>query len=128
MNWITTILVEKGKRLTTPRIAVSDWLLSNDGVFSPKDIIAALPELDRVSVYRTVDVLAALDIIHPTSVLAGHQYYELHDATAHHHHVMCTACKKADCIPCLLPSHTIHGFQDVHHEVHFTGVCLSCTV
>lgn len=124
--WIQSILVEKGYKLTEPRLQVAAWIETHHKPFSVADVVESYPQLDRVSIYRTVDLLAALDIIHPTLQLHGHQFYEIHEAKKHHHHVMCTGCEKAACVPCGVKQKTVRGFGELHHEVHFTSLCHAC--
>lgn len=125
-NWIEEKLIQEGYRITGPREYVVDFVLKKKGIFSVKEILQKNKKLDKVSVYRTIDLLTSLDIIHPTLMLDGHQMYELH-AEKHHHHIICTKCKKDECVPCAVTvPKKIKGFSEIHHEVHFTGVCTSC--
>jgi len=126
-NWIEDDLAQAGHRSTQTRKQICTYLLKEKGIFSAKDILDAHKKLDKVSVYRTLDLLQSLDIIHPTLMLDGHQMYELHQKKSHHHHIVCVECKKDECMPCkVVVPKKIKGFAKIHHEVHFTGVCNAC--
>lgn len=125
-NWIEEKIVQEGHRITAPRKKVAAFVANKKGIFSVKEILDKHKNLDKVSVYRTIDLLVSVDIIHPTLILDGHQMYELH-AEKHHHHIVCTKCKKDECVPCAVTvPKKIKGFAEIHHEVHFTGVCTDC--
>lgn len=120
-------LKQNGFRLSTPRRAVLSWIQAKDGVFCAADMIKELTEIDRVSVYRTIDVLSDLDIIHQVYQKDGQQYYEVdEEGKKHHHHVTCDRCGKDECIDCPVPVTKVPGFSLIHHVVHFTGVCVKC--
>jgi Fe2+ or Zn2+ uptake regulation protein len=114
-----------GGRLTPARRNIFSWLEAHEGMFSAAHLIAAFPDRDRVSIYRTIDLLLSLDIIHATIKLKDFQYYELH-GEPHHHHAICVLCQKNACVPCSLPTGKIRGFKKIHHDVSFTGVCYAC--
>lgn len=90
-------------------------------MFQASDIISSLPDVDRVTVYRTLDTLCELDIIHPTLVRSGAQYYELHTHDSHHHHAMCEGCTNQRCIDCDITTR-----PDMHHTVFYSFTCNNC--
>lgn len=124
-TWILSALEEGGHKLTKPRKAIAAWIAAKKGMFTASEIIQALPKIDRVSVYRTLDLFADLDLIHPTMTRDGEQYYEAHEVN-HHHHVLCEGCEKTACIPCTLPEAVVRGFTNLHHSLTFTGLCTAC--
>lgn len=128
-NIVETSAAEAGLKKTSSRSIIYEYIAAHEGLFSATDILSAHPNLDKVSVYRTLEALESVDIIHPTVLLEGHQMYELHYGKAeHHHHIVCVTCKKDGCVPCDISDlpKKIKGFTTVHHAVHFTGVCREC--
>ena len=123
-NWIIKKLKESGHKNTKPRQIVAEELITREGVFSAKELNMSA-KIDLVSVYRTFDLFAELDIIHSVISIHGEEHYELHD-DIHHHHVVCRECEKTKCVSCDLPEKKIKGFGSVHHSVVFTGLCFSC--
>lgn len=126
-NWIIKSLKDKGIKLTHIRHSISVWISNHKGVFSAKELIKELPELDSVSVYRTLDLFSELDIIHPVLTSHGEIHFEKHEGK-HHHHAVCTKCEKTACVDyCGVPKiNNIKGFKKIHHTLVFTGLCLNC--
>lgn len=113
----------KGYRLTKGRIAIVEYLTSQKGLFRVSDIIEALPMIDQVSIYRTIDLLEELDVIHMVTEKDGHRVYERHNEAVHH--VECTGCNYTVTTPCNC-SFSVKGFDTVHHVTHVAGLCKSC--
>jgi Fur family ferric uptake transcriptional regulator len=126
LNWIRKRLQDAEHKWTQPRADIARFLATHDGIFSATEILRAFRRMDKVSVYRTLELLASLDIIHPATHMGGIQYYELH-AKRHHHHAICTQCKKIAHIACTLPKKIVRGFSQIHHSFLLTGLCTSCT-
>lgn len=124
-GWILSTLHEHGHKQTPLRTRIATYITEKKGIFSVQDITRAFPTMDKVTVYRTIDLFRSLDIIHTVTSIEGMEYYELHGNT-HHHHIICTSCKKTACINCKLPNITVPGFTDIHHTVLVTGLCTSC--
>ena len=123
-NWIIESLQKSGSKITGTRQAIASHLVSeNQCTFKVAALIAALPSLDRVSIYRTIDLLASLDVIHPTVVLGGNQYYELHEHGTHHHHSFCGTCGQSTCVTC-----PVAAEESTHHTLFYTAKqCVGCT-
>lgn len=127
-SWIEQKVKEAGYKLTLQREKIFAFVEQYDGIFCAAQILKAVPKMDKVSIYRTLELLAELDIIHGAAQLEGQQYYEVHQEGAHHHHIVCTKCLASDCVSCDMPTKKISGFSHVHHSLTMTGLCTSCTI
>lgn len=121
MHWIQKTLHTAGLRNSKTRNQIIEQISNGCEMFQAADIITALPDVDRVTVYRTLDTLSELDIIHPTLVRDGAQYYELHTPESHHHHAMCDGCHNQQCIDC-----DVTPKPGMHHTVFYSFTCVSC--
>lgn len=121
----TDSLTNAGYRLTSPRKRIAAWLEAHSGLFTAADILQSNKSLDKVSVYRTLELFTELDLIHPAGKRGDSTLYEKH-SDQHHHHISCTGCGKSDCVPCSLAQVRAPGFADVHHTVVMTGLCNTC--
>jgi len=91
-------LVANGVRLTKGRRAVLAALQAADGPRSVAELHSSLgPEVPLSSLYRTLAVLEACDVVDPHHGLRGITRYELAEwIRGHHHHVVCTNCGTVD--------------------------------
>ncbi len=117
---------ESGAKLTGPRREIIEYIENLDGIFAAAQIAKALKPIDTVSVYRTLQLLKELDMIHPSIVFEGEQYYELHGHEDHHHHAVCTSCREARCVECKISVSKLKGFTVNDHNLVLTGLCSSC--
>lgn len=122
MSWIIRELKEQSQKVTAGRRTIAAALTKQgECLFKIQDLIDTLPTMDRVSIYRTIELFAALDIVHPVAVEHGHQLYELHEPNAHHHHKKCEQCDTVKCVTCPIES------TSDHHTLFFTTPhCTSC--
>ena len=102
-----------------------EWLATREGVFCAQDVLDACTSIDKVSVYRTLDLFAQLDIIHPVALERPQQHYEVHGKD-HHHHVVCESCDHTACVQCPAKQAKAVGFSQIHHSFTMTGLCQSC--
>jgi Fur family ferric uptake transcriptional regulator len=90
-------LREKGRRLTPQREIVLSVICESEGHISAEEILtrvrARYPYLNKSAVYRTLDLLAQLNLVNVTDFGAGRALYELH-RDPHHHHLVCRQCRK----------------------------------
>ena len=126
MTTLETQLQKSGYALTPTRKKIISWIESQKGIFSALDILDSVSELDKVTVYRTLQLLESLDVIDPVLVRGGVQYFEVHTHQKHHHHIVCTECEKSECVPCDYKP-ILKNFSSVHHTVAMTGICIKCT-
>lgn len=128
-------LKQHGYRLTGPRSAIVEAVLRHNRPFTAEQLVAELgdgPEaIGRATVYRTLEVLASVDVLTRIVSPDGHPSY-ISGAPGHRHHLLCeecgttvtfTACPMNDLIDTLA---TDTHFLIKDHTLEVFGVCPSC--
>ena len=130
----------KEHKLTPQRRVVLQTLLENQELhMSAEEVYVLAKEKDSeigfATIYRTLDLLAELNIVHKLNFGDGRSRYELCNLPSehhHHHHLVCLNCNqilevKEDLLQQL---ETLiereHGFQIVDHRVQVYGYCSDC--
>lgn len=138
-------LRRSGCRITNARIAVIECIAKSNKPLSAPDIFDKLkkshrasanePLLDKVSVYRVLDALLDLNLVHrvaPTGEYLACNHLQC--LNVHHVILRCTECNKVEEIDipkevvAPLLSHMQHNLQFIpnSHLLHMDGQCLSC--
>lgn len=86
------------------------------------------------TVYRTLDTLEKIGILHKIDFGDGRTRYELRHSHEkhHHHHLICVSCGKVDEFKDALLEELEssikkeHKFQILDHQVKFFGYCREC--
>lgn len=130
-------LSEKEYRLTPQRQAVLEALLAHSGEhLSAEDVYALVkrthPDIGLATVYRTLDLLASLDVLQKIDLGDGRARYELGDEEHYHHHLICVRCGKVaefdidllESLEALVFKRT--GFEVLDHQVKLFGLCREC--
>ena len=120
-------------RLTKPREAVFELLKKADRPLSHVELMSASPDMDKVSIYRTIETFIRLGIV--TSVPHGwKQRYELAAPfRPHHHHFLCLQCDMVEEIESDQLEKMIQifaqyqGFKVTGHTFEITGLCKKCS-
>jgi Fur family transcriptional regulator, ferric uptake regulator len=128
-------LRQHGYRLTGPRTVVVDAVLRHHRPFTAEQLVAELSSgsasIGRATVYRTLEVLASMDVLARIVSPDGHPSY-ISGAPGHRHHLLCqvcgttvtfTACPMSDLISTLA---TETQFQIMDHTLEVFGVCPTC--
>lgn len=89
-------LRQAGQRMTPQRALILDAFtpgahLSADAVYAHLEGIA--PEINRSTVYRTLELFRDIGLITETDLGGGMRHYELLDAERHHH-LVCRYCQR----------------------------------
>lgn len=127
------VLTHHGSKLTRGRARVYEVLQAADRPLSNQQLIALLPDIDRVSVYRTIDLFESVGIAH--RIWNGFKSaVELSETfSTHHHHFSCTACRtvisfKNDAIEqALHDAATNLSLSVTGHVVELQGLCGQCS-
>lgn len=130
---LNEVLQKAGLRTTKPRIEMFNILRSLNKPMSVTDIITACPSIDKVSVYRTIDLFVRLRIVSTIP----HGWKRLYELAApfspHHHHLICEKCGNlteihSERLELMIASLTNeHGFSASGHHFEITGVCRECS-
>jgi len=134
------LLARHGYRLTGPRRAILDTIAASTAPLTVAEIHARLGTglADRVSVYRTVNLLLKVGLLRTADVTRAGARYELNEAfTGHHHHVICQVCGRIEDLDgCLLADDLLARlrrqvrqtmrFRVTEHELRLFGLCRQC--
>lgn len=128
-----------GYKLTPQREATVRVLLENEEAhLSAEDVYLLVkekaPEIGLATVYRTLELLSDLQVIHKLNFGDGVTRYEFRaeGAEHHHHHLICLNCGAVDEIfedmlgPIEQRVEKEFDFQIVDHRLTFHGVCHRC--
>lgn len=129
------ILVDNNCHVTKAREATFDILTSNEPQSIGQILKKAKGRVDRVSVYRNIELFEKLGIVH--RIYVGWKYkLELSDQfMKHHHHLTCLKCEKI--IDIEDEKHITQfiqevagkfGFEPRHHQFEIDGYCSECKV
>lgn len=128
-------LEDTGHRLTAARQAILTALVSSEGHISADELVEIVhvtsPGVGRMTVYRTLDLLTELGLTRPVFHGQAAAQYILMDK-GHHHHLVCTSCKRViEFDNCLLKEieqavGDHHDFEIEGHLLEIYGRCRAC--
>lgn len=90
-QYMTSALMDRGHRVTGPRLEVISLIENKSGAFSAEEISDELPEVGRATVYRTLKLLLEVELICKLQMRGGGPRYSL-ARIEHHHHTVCVSC------------------------------------
>lgn len=133
---IIKTLKEKGYRCTNQRQAILDVLLNNINHFISaeeiyKETEKVYPKTNFSTVYRNLELLNELEIIHSTTADGKKNMYEMICEDSHHHHIICKKCGKTEMVD-FCPYANIkenlskQGFKLTDHRFELYGYCENC--
>ena len=132
-------LGRQGYRLTGPRRAVLEEVISRPAPFTSAELLDAMlrqaPGIGRATVFRTLDLLTRLGVVQRIHNDADggrcHAYLACDDA--HHHHLICSSCgmvtdftedKELDALVRKIEQRT--SFAVESHRLELVGLCPAC--
>jgi len=140
MEWVTfarDVLRRSGARSGAAREAVIVYLATQRCCVSAQDVLDGLRAEGRAvgiaSVYRALDQLAELGLVHRIDFGEGLTRFEpAQPGGEHHHHLICGSCGKVDTFDDAALERAIsavagsHGYALGHHDVVLHGACGKC--
>lgn len=127
------VLRENHLRITRPRKAILEVLLEKAVPATIEEIHQKLePGLcDLATVYRCLAAFEKLELVRRCHFHDGTSLYEIDLGPDHHHHIVCTACKKVEPLDfCVVEGLERlvreRGYRDVSHMLEFFGICRDC--
>ena len=125
-------------RSTRQRAAIVTLLEEIDGFRSAQDLHDELrrrgENIGLTTVYRTLQSLAAANLVDGVRTDTGESVYRRCQAPHHHHHLVCRNCGSAvevsgrDVEACAAEVAAAHGFSDVNHTIELFGKCADCQI
>ena len=136
MSWperAKTRLNEAGFRAGAARQKVIELLGGESCAVTALEIDRRLPSVGRASVYRTLEQLEQLELVHRVDVGGEVVAFERNEPGGHHHHMVCIRCGRL--VPFSDPAleRAIEGvgeraeFEITAHDVLLRGVCPRCS-
>lgn len=129
-------LDQAGYRQTGPRRVLAALIEGFDGAFTAADLLAAVRrrglDVGRATVFRTLDLLQSVGSVERVDLPEGEHAYVVCAPSAHHHHVICTACglstdvddpgmaQLADSVA------SRSGYRVDAHRLELFGICPDC--
>lgn len=123
---------EAGFRTGAARRQVIELLDGEHCALTALEIDRRLPQVGRATVYRTLDQLEELELVHRVDVGGESAAYERNDPTGHHHHMVCVRCGRLVPFEDQALERAIHAvgeqadFEVTAHDVLLRGVCPRC--
>ena len=123
---------EAGFRTGSARRKVIELLDGESCALTALEIDRRLPSVGRATVYRTLEQLEQLHLVHRVDVGGDGVAFERNDPGGHHHHMVCERCGRL--IPFSDPAleRAIEGigaraeFEITAHDVLLRGRCRDC--
>ncbi len=132
-NELEVLFAQEGLRLTSARKEIFRLLYRSETPVSIAAIAKDLSGIDRVSVYRTIELFQNLGIVNPVP-LGWKQRYELTSPfKAHHHHLSCIKCGKLVDVHSKKFEQLVasvareHNFTAQDHTFEIKGFCSDCS-
>lgn len=129
---LETYLKEHAYSITRPRQLVFD-ILSKTGPLTMNELITELRgSVDRVTVYRVVELFEKLHIIHRITIGWKYKLELSEHFRSHHHHISCTQCGSIESIEDPTLEAVIHSiatqrqFTLSTHYIELQGLCVTC--
>jgi len=125
-----------GYRLTGPRRAVADLIAARQGHFTAADLVddamGRRLDMSRATIFRTLDVLEAVGAIERIDLRSGEHAYITCEPAAHHHHVVCERCGRANDVDDAGLAAIVErigrdtGYRIGAHRLELFGLCPAC--
>ena len=132
MSKLSDILKHHDLRLTFPRMKVFNILEKSTQPIFIHQIVLECRDINRTSVYRTLELFIDLGIVTIIPIGWKKQYELAEPFRPHHHHLQCTQCSTI--IPIESPeieqyiekTAKQHDYILNEHHIELRGICSTC--
>ncbi len=129
------LLRENGHKATPGRLSLLQVLAKANHPLAIHEIIDALGgSVNQATVYRALESLREVSIVHRVDMQHEHAHYELVNTEKHHHHLICKKCGRTEDVDqcdakeieksVLKKSKSFATIE--HHSLEFFGICNKC--
>lgn len=122
---IEDLLKNNNIKVTKQRVEILDAIINLDTDACIKNILNKVYDIDKSTVYRTLEHFIECNILDKT-LIDNEVIYELKEH--HKHYLKCVKCNKIEKLEdCPFEEHDeIHGFKVINHVVNIEGICSDC--
>ncbi len=128
------LLNHRNLKATRPRLELLEAMQSYDSAMPYSEMQKALQEMDRVTLYRTLESLMSKGIIHKAYQEKNNIYYAVCGSTCqsthHDHEHVHFRCVKCESVTCEKPkrkvSINIPDFEIYNVSINVEGICSVC--
>ena len=126
-----SMLAEHGYRATQPRRDVVETVMRQTRPFTAEQVVQLLPEISRATVYRTLEIMASVDVLTRLLQSNGHPAYVVGEP-GHRHHLICSGCgfvvafTSCPVEPVVTELGKSHDFAIQGHSLEIFGLCQNC--
>lgn len=129
-------LLQHGQRMTGPRRTIVEYVAPRTDNFSAQEILEQLNrrgvDVGRATVFRTLDLLVELGLLHRIHTEDGSSRYAVCDTRHHHHHFLCIECGAVQTVEA--PGIEVEiqrfaersGLEVANHVLELVGRCGEC--
>ncbi len=134
---VKEVLRDAGLKVTPIRVAILEFLKKSHGPFTVQQIFQKLKSnkklksLDLATIYRNMEKFVGAKLVSECLFADGTPRFEIEDPSSHHHHLVCTSCKRIDPIfycpvKISIPDEIAMGYRNLTHTLEFYGICKKC--
>lgn len=131
---LTTVLRERGQRVTTQRLVLHRLLRKLDRHVSAEELARAaerdLPGLSLPTIYSTLDLFEQLGVVKRVSQAGGPTLYD--PRAEPHHHLRCSRCGRLEDLDSPIDTKAAlraakrAGYAPERAEITVVGICSRC--
>lgn len=130
----TNILRDRKLKVTPTRLRLLEIISEFNHAIPYSEILKELGDVDRVTLYRSLNTLIEKGIVHKASSSGDEIYYAICSCNCtseqhqHNHiHFKCTNCNTVSCLHTNTPLNiSIPGYQINNVEIEANGLCQAC--
>lgn len=135
MNNIQNILKDYGLRFTPNREAILNYIIEKKHAVSNSDVEQTFVDMDRVTIYRTLNTFMKKGLIHEIADGTTATKYAIcsekcsdHQHHDEHVHFRCSKCNKTSCIDTIsIPNIELpEGYTFQKSSYIISGICNVC--
>lgn len=134
MDYITTLLRDKGFKVTPQRLAIYSVLINTKSHPSAEMIFSQLqpvyPTMSLATVYKTIEILKEIGMVQVLNV--GEDSFRYDANIENHPHIRCMACGRVDDLDgidadgFIKEVANVTAYQVTGQQFYFFGVCPEC--
>ena len=120
---IVDLLKDNNVKVTKQRVSILEAIVKLESNASIKNILNECSDIDKSTIYRSIDTLIDNNII-DKSLLGNEVIYEIKGN--HKHYLKCVKCNKTEILDECPFEHNIKGYKVINHVVNIEGICEDC--